>query len=134
MNAFSVPLCDSMRSSKAFGKSTDEKVAALETGGELLSAFGDADPGSWSLDDLGHEIQAIADGRRVFLEMIAVIRLGDLIGAQPLSLIERVRHRHDVVGSRLASWSTKSTIRDSFSTVSADSSSASLSLASVAMC
>jgi hypothetical protein len=55
-----------------------------------------------SLDDLGNEIQAITDSRRILLEMIAVIRLSDLIDAQPLSLIERVRHWHNVVRGCLA--------------------------------
>jgi hypothetical protein len=55
-----------------------------------------------SLDDLGYEIQAIADSRRIFLKMIAVVRLRDLIGSQPLRLVEWVRHWHNVIRRHLA--------------------------------
>ena len=38
------------------------------------------------------------DRRRIALDAVAVDGLGDLVRAQPLAHVERVRHRHDVAG------------------------------------
>ena len=50
--------------------------------------------------DFGNEIQAVLNRRGILLVRVALIAFGDAIGTQPLDLIERMRHRFDVVGGR----------------------------------
>lgn len=48
-----------------------------------------------SFDDLRNEVQAALDECRVALIQLVPVRLGDAVPAQPLRLIERMRHRRD---------------------------------------
>ena len=40
----------------------------------------------------------VESGRRILLHTLTLIGLGDLVGTQALRLIQRVGHRHDVIG------------------------------------
>jgi hypothetical protein len=50
------------------------------------------------LDHPGHEIQAILNGGRVLLHMLAIIAFRDLIHPQPLGDIQRMCHWRYLVG------------------------------------
>ena len=71
------------------------EIAILKTGRKLGQRCVVKDP---SFDDFRHQVQPVLDGRRIFLESIALVDLGDDVRTQPLSRIEGVRHRHDAVG------------------------------------
>ena len=70
MKAFSVSSCAAMRSSSACGQLDGREIAALETGRQLGQRLAMQIA---SLDDLGHEIQAVRDGRGILLVAIALI-------------------------------------------------------------
>ena len=85
-----------MRPSKASVSSTDEKSPRSRPAASCVQILAHD-----LLDNFWYQIQAIADRRRIFLYAITIIGLGDLVRAQALGCVKRVRHRHDIVGRRL---------------------------------
>lgn len=55
----------------------------------------------WLLDDFGHEIEPIGDGRRIALYQIALVAFGHDIRPETLRLVQWMRHGDDIVGRRL---------------------------------
>ncbi len=93
---FGIELVDALEQRR---RNLDGRVLTLlETLGKLRQCLVVQCVGHGSLNDFRHEVETMFDRWRVLLEIIAVIGLSDLIRAEPLRNVERMRHRHDVVG------------------------------------